>query len=92
MRKLILFTFVLIAAQVSAAIKVTFPDSFADGWEPYIGQTVEFTHPLYVCETTTTRSFSPPSDSMSQKSTPLDLRKEIAPPIGRSNKITAARC
>ena len=49
MRKLILFTFVLIAAQVSAAIKVTFPDSFANGWEPYIGQTVEFTHPLYVC-------------------------------------------
>ena len=49
MRKFILFAFILIAAQVSAAIKVTFPDSFADGWEPYIGQTVEFTHPLYVC-------------------------------------------
>lgn len=49
MRKLILFIFILIAAQVSAAIKVTFPNSFADGWEPYIGQTVEFTHPLYVC-------------------------------------------
>ena len=49
MRKFIIFAFILIAAQVSAAIKVTFPDSFADGWEPYIGQTVEFTHPLYVC-------------------------------------------
>ena len=49
MRKFILFTLILIAAQVSAAIQVTFPDSFSDGWEPYIGQTVEFTHPLYVC-------------------------------------------
>ena len=49
MRKFILFAIILIAAQVSAAIKVTFPDSFADGWESYIGQTVEFTHPLYVC-------------------------------------------
>ena len=49
MRKFIIFAFILIAAQVSATIKVTFPDSFADGWESYIGQTVEFTHPLYVC-------------------------------------------
>ena len=49
MRKFILFAIILIAAQVSAAIKVTFPDSFAEGWESYIGQTVEFTHPLYVC-------------------------------------------
>ena len=49
MRKFILCTLILIAVQVSAAIQVTFPDSFADGWEPYIGQTVEFTHPLYVC-------------------------------------------
>jgi predicted extracellular nuclease len=49
MRKFILFTLILIAVQVSAAIQVTFPDSFSDGWEPYIGQTVEFTHPLYVC-------------------------------------------
>ena len=49
MRKFIIFAFILIAAQISAAIKVTFPDSFTDGWEPYIGQTVDFTHPLYVC-------------------------------------------
>ena len=49
MRKFIIFAFILIAAQVSATIKVTFPDSFSDGWEPYIGQTIEFTHPLYVC-------------------------------------------
>ena len=49
MRKFILCTLILIAVQVSAAIQVTFPDSFTDGWEPYIGQTVEFTHPLYVC-------------------------------------------
>ena len=49
MRKFILFAFVLFAAQVSAVVKVTFPDSFADGWEPYIGKTVEITNPLYVC-------------------------------------------
>lgn len=49
MRKFILFAFVLFAAQVSAVVKVTFPDSFVNGWEPYIGKTVEITNPLYVC-------------------------------------------
>ena len=49
MRKIILLSFLLLALQLSAVVKVTFPDSFADGWEPYIGKTVEITNPLYVC-------------------------------------------
>jgi predicted extracellular nuclease len=49
MRQYICIAICLIATQLSAAIKVTFPDSFTEGWEPYIGQTIEFTHPLYVC-------------------------------------------
>ena len=49
MRQFIFIVLILFTAQLSAAIKVTFPDSFTNGWEPYIGQTVEFTHPLHVC-------------------------------------------
>ena len=49
MRQYICIAICLIATQLSAAIKVTFPDSFTESWEPYIGQTIEFTHPLYVC-------------------------------------------
>ena len=49
MRQYICIAILLIATQLSAAIKVTFPDSFTEGWEPYIGQTIEFTQPLYVC-------------------------------------------
>lgn len=49
MRQYICIAILLIATKLNAAIKVTFPDSFSDGWEPYIGQTIEFTHPLYVC-------------------------------------------
>ena len=49
MRQFIFIVLILFTAPLSAAIKVTFPDSFTDGWEPYIGQTVEFTHPLHVC-------------------------------------------
>ena len=49
MRKIILLSFLLLALQLSAVVKVTFPDSFVNGWEPYIGQTVEITNPLYVC-------------------------------------------
>ena len=49
MRKIILLSFLLLALQLSAVVKVTFPDSFLNGWEPYIGKTVEITNPLYVC-------------------------------------------
>lgn len=49
MRKIILLSFLLLALQLSAVLKVTFPDSFVNGWEPYIGKTVEITNPLYVC-------------------------------------------
>ena len=49
MRKIILLSFLLLALQLSAVVKVTFPDSFVNGWEPYIGKTVEITNPLYVC-------------------------------------------
>ena len=49
MRKIILLATIILATRLSAVVKVTFPDSFADGWEPYIGQMVEFTNPLYVC-------------------------------------------
>ena len=49
MRQYICIAILLIATKLNAAIKVTFPDSFSNGWEPYIGQTIEFTQPLYVC-------------------------------------------
>ena len=49
MRKYIVMILLAIAIRVGAVVKVTFPDSFADGWEPYIGKTVEITNPLYVC-------------------------------------------
>ena len=49
MRKFIVLMLLAIAIRVSAVVKVTFPDSFVNGWEPYIGQTVEITNPLYVC-------------------------------------------
>ena len=49
MRKFIVLMLLAIAIRVSAVVKVTFPDSFVNGWEPYIGKTVEITNPLYVC-------------------------------------------
>ena len=49
MRKPLLFTLLILGVQLHAAIKVRFPDSFVDGWEPYIGKTVEITNPLEVC-------------------------------------------
>ena len=49
MRKIIFLALIIFSIRVSAVIKVTFPDSFADGWEPYIGKTVEFTNTLMVC-------------------------------------------
>lgn len=49
MRKTLLFTLLILGVQLHAAIKVRFPDSFVDGWEPYIGKTVEITNPLEVC-------------------------------------------
>lgn len=49
MRKILFFTCLLIALHVSAVEKVVFPDSFADGWDSYIGKTIEITNELYVC-------------------------------------------
>ncbi|MBQ2290948.1 MAG: hypothetical protein IIW05_03365 [Paludibacteraceae bacterium] len=49
MRKILFFSCLLIALHVSAVEKVVFPDSFADGWDSYIGKTIEITNELYVC-------------------------------------------
>lgn len=39
----------LLTCSVWAVEKVQFPESFANGWEPYIGKMVQITTPLYVC-------------------------------------------
>ncbi len=49
MRKFILCTFIFLSTHIIAVKKVVFPDSFADGWDSYIGKTVEITNELYVC-------------------------------------------
>ena len=49
MRKVFFIAALLCSALVSAIEKVQFPESFADGWEPYIGKMVQITTPLYVC-------------------------------------------
>ena len=49
MRKIILLVLIIFTTRLSAVVKVTFPDSFVNGWEPYIGKTVEFTNTLMVC-------------------------------------------
>ena len=49
MRKFILCTFILLSTHIFAVEKVVFPDSFADGWDSYIGKTIEITNELYVC-------------------------------------------
>ena len=38
-----------LASTVLAVEKVEWPDSFADGWDKYIGKMVQITTPLYVC-------------------------------------------
>lgn len=49
MRKIIFFMIIFCTHSLFAIEKVTFPDSFADGWDKYIGKTVQITNPLYVC-------------------------------------------
>lgn len=38
-----------VSFSASGVTRVSFPESFADGWDSYCGQTVQFTTPLYVC-------------------------------------------
>ena len=49
MRTFILSLAVLITTSLFAVEKVELPESFANGWEPYIGKMVQITTPLYVC-------------------------------------------
>lgn len=49
MRTFILSLSIVLCSTLSAVEKVRFPESFADGWEPYIGKMVQITTPLYVC-------------------------------------------
>lgn len=44
----LLLALLVYSCTLSAIVKVTFPDDFRNGWEPYIGQTIEFTHPMVV--------------------------------------------
>ena len=49
MRTFILSLSIVLCSTLSAVEKVRLPESFADGWEPYIGKMVQITTPLYVC-------------------------------------------
>ena len=49
MRTFVLSIALIIASSLLAVEKVQFPESFANGWEPYIGKMVQITTPLYVC-------------------------------------------
>lgn len=49
MRNLLLILSFISTISLSAAIKVDFPGSFAQGWDQYIGKMVQITTPLYVC-------------------------------------------
>ena len=49
MRRYVLIVFAMCFLRLAAVEKVVFPDSFADGWEPYIGKMVEISNPLVVC-------------------------------------------
>lgn len=48
-RALCIFVFSLVLLSAGGVVRVSFPESFADGWDAYMGQTVQFTTPLYVC-------------------------------------------
>ena len=48
-RNILFLTLIISACSVWAVEKVQFPESFANGWEPYIGKMVQITTPLYVC-------------------------------------------
>lgn len=49
MRKVLLLVIVLCVSNLYAIEKVQFPESFADGWDQYVGKMVQITTPLYVC-------------------------------------------
>ena len=48
-RNILFLTLIISVCSVWAVEKVQFPESFANGWEPYIGKMVQITTPLYVC-------------------------------------------
>ena len=50
MRKFLLLIVSLTATTLILAVeKVQFPESFADGWDKYIGKMVQITTPLFIC-------------------------------------------
>lgn len=49
MRRIVFILTMLFSISLFALEKVQFPESFADGWEPYVGKMVQITTPLYVC-------------------------------------------
>lgn len=49
MRKYIFVLYILCSLHLAAVEKVVFPDSFVNGWEPYIGKMVEISNPMVVC-------------------------------------------
>ena len=48
-RKTTFLIWIISVCSVWAVEKVQFPESFANGWEPYIGKMVQITTSLYVC-------------------------------------------
>lgn len=49
MRKYLLLIVLAATTSLLAVEKVKFPDSFANGWDQYIGKMVQITTPLYLC-------------------------------------------
>ena len=49
MRRIVFILTMLFSISLFALEKVQFPESFSDGWEPYVGKMVQITTPLYVC-------------------------------------------
>ena len=49
MRKVWIIIVLLLVSRLYAIEKVQFPESFADGWDQYVGKMVQITTPLYVC-------------------------------------------
>ena len=49
MKKKIILVLLLASCRIFAIEKVQFPESFADGWDQYVGKMVQITTPLYVC-------------------------------------------
>ena len=49
MRKLLLFIVLAATTSIWAVEKVQFPESFANGWDKYLGKMVQITTPLYLC-------------------------------------------